>query len=105
MDLALGDPRFSWHPIRIMGMVIQDAEAMIRRHFKSLFLGGFGLAMGLPLACWFLTQVLLGLLEGFGWDLLPLAASAILIYFCLSIRDLGDHAMAVVRALREKDTK
>lgn len=102
LDLTLGDPRWDWHPVRLMGKAILAAEKWIRRRPKSLFLGGLGLALGLPLASAGLAWLLLVLArrESTGLEFL---VSVILIYFCISARDLRDHALAVLQAVEKGD--
>jgi adenosylcobinamide-phosphate synthase len=93
LDLALGDPVFAWHPIRLMGRAISKAEEIVRIRNLPLGPAGWILALGLPLVCWAIAKAFLDSLPG-----RPLI-SAILIYFCLSTRDLAIHAWAVLRAL------
>src|SRR5438128_891447 len=98
LDLILGDPSWIWHPIRLIGQLILVAENAIRQRFRSLFWGGLWLALGIPLFCGGLVWGLL-FLARVESPRLEAAVSILLIYFCLSVRDLGDHAMAVLKAL------
>lgn len=102
LDLALGDPRWDWHPVRLMGKAVLAAEIRIRRSPQSLFLGGLFLALGLPLASAGLAWMLLFLAqrESAGLEFL---VSVILIYFCLSARDMRDHAQAVLSEVEKGD--
>ena len=54
LDVALGDPRWLPHPVRVMGVVIHGCERLIlalcKTAFTKRFAGGL-LALGLPCGC------------------------------------------------------
>ncbi len=109
LDLALGDPRLRWHPVRLLGGVIQGAERVARRAFRDEFWGGVALAGGMVLLVSGADLCLMGALStglgGWARQAGLLAASSLAIYFCLSIRDLGDHVLAVVRAIEAAEAR
>lgn len=102
LDLALGDPRWAWHPVRLMGRFTAWTEGVTRRMPVSLRAAGCATAVitvGVSVA------VTLGLVNGATaaapW--LGDAVSVIILYTTLSARDLARHAMEVYRALARGD--
>src|SRR5260221_655320 len=97
LDLYLGDPYFSWHPVRMMGRLIKAVEK--RMTSKA---AGLALALGLPSLCWALAWTLLREAGRQGpW--LAWGLSCLLIYFCVACRDMLRHARRVLRALKSED--
>lgn len=102
LDLMVGDPRWLPHPVRLMGFIIQAYERLTLERISSPWTkrtAGFGLAVGLPLGCFFVTQ---GILE---WAELVHEQFGTLIWVVLGSttlagRDLWVHAMRVNRALK-----
>lgn len=102
LDLALGDPRWAPHPVRIIGRLAMALENPFRRLFRNQRLAGAMLALTVigasGTAAWAAVQ-------GAAW-LHPLAGdvvSILLIAACLAARDLAAHAMAVYRPLKAGD--
>ncbi len=48
-DLCFGDPQYWFHPVRIMGRTIENAETFLRRHISAQRLAGALLAIIFPL--------------------------------------------------------
>lgn len=103
VDLMVGDPRWLPHPVRLMGFIIQAYERLTLERISSSWAkrtAGLGLAVGLPLGSFFVTQ---GILEWadqvhqqFGMVIWVVLGTA-----TLAGRDLWDHAMRVHRELRK----
>ena len=102
LDLALGDPENAPHPVRAIGRLIGALEIPLRRRAGEspgkLFAGGVILAFAAPAltgAAAFLLLSAAGLLGA------PVraAAEAILIYYLLAARSLGDAGLGVFHAL------
>jgi adenosylcobinamide-phosphate synthase len=107
IDLFFGDPFWSWHPMRLMGKAIQRYEAWVHRLSLPLFGAGLVLALVLPFASWEVSRWVLMHLHRIGphwhgWGLSTLL-TIFLLYLCLAVRDLADHALVVVRALENGD--
>jgi adenosylcobinamide-phosphate synthase len=99
LDLALGDPALSFHPVRLIGKLAQAIEGAMRRTRLPPFAAG---------ACgWLITvgvpTVDAALLAWLGWmvggRIGYLAVGAFLLYCSIAPRDLAMHALAVKRAL------
>lgn len=98
LDLLIGDPSYSWHPVRVIGRWIERTEAWLRSFIGNGRFAGFLQAILLPLATfilvWFLCEV--------SFQIQPLSnrvLSIFFIYSALSIRDLEVEAKRVYGAL------
>ncbi|MFZ0257089.1 MAG: adenosylcobinamide-phosphate synthase CbiB [Gammaproteobacteria bacterium] len=98
LDLAFGDPRYRWHPIRLLGDLATHYERALRALGVDGYLGGvlhwFGMVV-IAVALW--AGVHAALLSwhpfaAWGWDVL-------LAWHLLSLRDLLDHARRVLWSL------
>ncbi len=104
-DLALGDPQWRWHPVRLMGNLI----AVVERAVRSLVCNRIGEKAGGVVLC---AGVVL-LVYGAAWmaiaasfrlhQYLGVFASVALAYITLSARALGDAAGAVRACLNAGD--
>ncbi len=102
LDLGLGDPRWLPHPIRGLGWLIGRSEKLLRRWFENELLAGWFLVAGIALGTFVLVQGLRVLFAR--WS--PFAAwglDLLLLYICLSTRDLAVESWPVYRALRKGD--
>ena len=98
LDLLLGDPSYSGHPVRVIGSWIERAERWLRSFVPSARLAGFLLAIFFPLTIffmvWFLCEV--------SFQIQPLfkrIISIYLIYSAIAVRDLEVEAKRVYAAL------
>ncbi len=102
MDAVLGDPRYPFHPIRLMGATLAAFEKALRALHCEGYAGGF----------------LLFLLLAGVWVFAPSAAlhqialwsqsagfvlHVLFVYSLLALRDLFDHVWSVQRAARNED--
>ncbi len=102
LDLAIGDPQYRWHPIRLMGASV----AFIERCLRALKLDGYGGGIALGLSVTLLWCGATGLLVMAMQRLSPwlaMALHAFLVYSLLALRNLLDHAWAVEKAARAGD--
>ncbi len=101
MDLLFGDPRWRYHPVRIMGKLIAAFEKILYRlNFKKI--AGFILVLLVIIHGYVAVKIIESAANHFH----PLAGSFIsvfLIYSCLSIKDLKDESMPVYQALAAKN--
>ncbi|MDH7479556.1 MAG: adenosylcobinamide-phosphate synthase CbiB [Syntrophomonadaceae bacterium] len=105
LDLALGDPRWFPHPVRLIGRLSSTLEKWIRMVCTS--------QLGLRLGGILLTTVVVSLSFISGWLLLQAAlrlntavyhaVNIVLIYSLLCTRSLGEEAHQVYRALQADD--
>jgi len=102
LDLLIGDPRYKYHPVRIIGHGISFFSKVLRR-------GGLGGRWVGVLLVLILETITLGVylvislalrrlhpLCGWGFDLF-------ICYSCFSLKDLVSHAKLIIRALEEGD--
>lgn len=102
LDALLGDPVYPFHPVRLMGRSVVALENGLRRIGWSGRGGGAVLLIA-ALALWGGTGYLL--MAGLGrLGRIPAGLGGVfLLYSCLSLKDLCDHAGPVARALAGKD--
>lgn len=102
LDAMLGDPRWLPHPVRLMGRVIawyDERARKIARSPSAERAAGIALAVGLP-----------GMSYAVGWLLIDLGGQVhmaierilivVLAFTVIAARDLVDHALVVLHALR-----
>ncbi len=99
LDLSLGDPRWFPHPVRGLGWVIQRGEAVLRASIENEQWAGWLLLMGILLGTFGLVQTLLWTASQVSqW--LGHGVAVILLYTCLSTKDLAVESRPVFQALR-----
>ncbi len=98
LDLLLGDPKDWPHPVRWMGTMIIWSENFWRKTIASEFWAGAGMALSLVVSVWLAANIFLQTLMQLG-EVFYWAGSAILIYYCLSVRSLAEGGMRVAKAL------
>ena len=108
LDLALGDPAWAWHPVRLIGQLIKAMEKIARRRPGRLRLRGVGLALFVVGLTWMAG---LAWQHASGWlDLrlnldgwLYIAGSVLLLKSSFAVRDLIKHAWVVQKELEAGD--
>lgn len=102
LDLAIGDPQYRWHPVRVMGAGV----SLLERGLRACGLDGHGggIALGVSSAMLWVgaTSALLVALASIHPHL-AVALHVYLVYSLLALRNLLDHAWAVERAARAGD--
>jgi adenosylcobinamide-phosphate synthase len=99
IDLAIGDPVYGGHPVRLIGRTLHGLESGLRHVSADGYLGGVLLFIGLS-AVW-----VVGLSLALAWlaSLFPIAgwgAHLFLLYSLLALGDLLHHGWRIERALR-----
>jgi adenosylcobinamide-phosphate synthase len=102
LDIALGDPRWMPHPVRIIGSLITALEGPARRAIPDVRLAGSLTALAVILTAALGSAALVAIAEGIH-PLLGDAVSILLLYLTFAARDLADHSAAVWRSLDEGD--
>jgi adenosylcobinamide-phosphate synthase len=102
IDLALGDPTYAWHPVRLMGRMLTGIESVLRRCGLDGYGGGI-----------LLFIVLAGVwVGGISWGILVVSARSVslgwwlhlfVLYSLLALGDLLRHVWNVERALARND--
>jgi adenosylcobinamide-phosphate synthase len=102
LDLAIGDPEYALHPVRVIGRMLQATERMLRRKGADGYGGGVLLFLALALCS-------VGGVSTFMWamsEISPLAAGVAHVFFVYSFLALGDllrHGRAIERAVQGGD--
>jgi adenosylcobinamide-phosphate synthase len=97
-DLLIGDPRYRYHPVRIIGRCIAMIEATLRSHGLNGKLGGLLLLLAAEIATlagYLISSLSLRAL----YPLLGLGFDIFICYSCLALKDLLDHVRGVIHAL------
>jgi adenosylcobinamide-phosphate synthase len=102
LDLLLGDPVYSFHPIRLMGHTLSFFESGLRRIGADGRVGGIVLFFLLGILWVDGTAVALIGAGMVSWKL-HLVIEIFLAYSCLALRDLLKHSWAVEKAARAGD--
>jgi adenosylcobinamide-phosphate synthase len=95
----IGDPRWLPHPVRIIGRCIEYLEKVLRSVFVSERMAGIFLTGIIVMGSYLITFKIISFFYGFGtvWGI---AASIIIIFYSLSIRDLLNETRNVLKALK-----
>jgi adenosylcobinamide-phosphate synthase len=102
IDFKAGDPEYAFHPVRLMGRLLQAIERALRRAGADGF--GGGIALFLLLAAASLTAVSLFVRGAFtmgswpGW-----AAHVFVLYSFIALGDLLRHGRDIERAVQRGD--
>ncbi|VAX25872.1 Adenosylcobinamide-phosphate synthase [hydrothermal vent metagenome] len=102
IDLLVGDPRWPFHPVRLMGSLLVRLEKTTRKNIRNAKLAGVvtaAMAIAIALATAFGLVVAAEAVSPVAGEIV----SIIIIYFSLSIKDLASHSMAVYRRLENND--
>ena len=114
LDLIFGDPPWAWHPTRIIGRLIKRLEKILNtNNINGALRVKLRGSSGKRLAGIILVLLVVGITVICVWVSLKLAMaihpvfyfafSVLLIYFAISIKDLGLEAGKVQKALLDKD--
>ena len=101
LDLLLGDPRWLPHPIRWIGWAIASGERLVRRLPLPPGLQGGLLVAGVVAATGVATWAVVAA-AGLAGPWVQGGAKAVVLFYGLSLRSLGDEVLAVARALERQ---
>jgi adenosylcobinamide-phosphate synthase len=102
LDLALGDPVYRWHPVRLIGATLAAAESALRRSGATGYAGGILLFVALG-AVWVGGVCGAVLLAARMSDLAGLLVHTFFLYSLLALGDLLRHVWRVERAVGSGD--
>ena len=102
LDLALGDPRWFPHPVRLIGRLIAALEGPARRAIPDTRTAGAVTALTVILVTALATAALIGI-AGQIHPLLGDAIGIVVLYTTIAARDLARHSLEVYRALERFD--
>ncbi len=103
LDVALGDPRWFPHPVRVMGVIIHRCEQLVLGFCEcplSKRIAGTGLALGLPFVCFVIVRECISYMDVLN-ETLSFVVWIVLGYTTVAARDLWNHAMSVYQAMTD----
>ncbi len=100
LDLALGDPRWLPHPIRLFGWLIAEGEKLLNKGRFRFFKGAL-LSIVLVALVFTLLYQLMIFLDGFP-PIVRYAVASLLLFFALANKSLIEEGKAVFDALKHK---
>lgn len=102
LDIRIGDPVYSWHPVRLMGNLISRFEKILFRLTMTGYVGGGMLlvAVGGIFGLWAAGTYQAA--DGF-WGPGAMVLGVFYLYSAIGLRDLADHARPVRAALGAGD--
>lgn len=110
LDLAIGDPPWLPHPVRVMGKGIEKMEIFLRRHFKQNEerLAGILLAIITALAVLAATFLIYKIITWFSSNILMIISMIVLVYLIsttIALRELMNSAILVIEAVKDRSIK
>lgn len=103
LDVLVGDPDSEFHPVCILGHIIDGGEYTLRSVGLSGFVGGF-LLVGLLSISWVGGYIFVYLYGITGYSIgITAAVNGFFLYLCIAFRSSLDHAVPIIEALREED--
>ncbi|MDH4233383.1 MAG: cobalamin biosynthesis protein, partial [Nitrospirota bacterium] len=106
LDLAIGDPRWLPHPVRIIGRGISGMENILRRHFSEAAekTAGIFLVISIVIPAAIVAFLLQEIILWCSADLFMLAGMIVLVYLVsstLAHRELRDSAQLVIESVKD----
>jgi adenosylcobinamide-phosphate synthase len=110
LDLAIGDPPWLPHPVRIMGKGIEKMEIFLRRHFKQNEerLAGILLAIITALVVLAVTFLIYKVIIWFSSNILMIIGIIVLVYLIsttIALHELINSARLVIEAVKDRSIK
>ncbi len=102
LDIVIGDPQWSYHPVRLIGVFIRKTEFILRRFPMPERIGGILLTTIIVLGTYGSTSVLMTVAKQWH-SACEIIMGAVIIYFTISIKSLTDEAKKVMTSLKEND--
>lgn len=102
IDIIIGDPQWSYHPVRLIGRFIGQTELALRRLSLPERISGILLTMFVVLWTYLTFFAVMSIAKQGGF-FCEIVTGAVCIYFAISIKSLADEAKKVMTALKEND--
>lgn len=102
LDYCIGDPEYSYHPVRLIGHIITGLEKFLRRINLSGIAGGLLLLLFtimIALFVWFVLNKMFSIIH-YG---LAFAFNVFVVYSSIGFRNLLDYAYTAADALKNDD--
>ncbi|MBI2557084.1 MAG: cobalamin biosynthesis protein CobD [Planctomycetes bacterium] len=102
LDCAIGDPQWSYHPMRLIGRSIEGMEYLVRKLSIPERVSGILLTMIIVSGTYLVTHAVVILSRQ--WSALSeIIIGAVIIYFAISVKSLADESKKIMTALKEND--
>ncbi|MCE7910487.1 MAG: hypothetical protein DCC43_05255 [Candidatus Brocadia sp.] len=102
IDLAIGDPQWSYHPVRLIGRFIERAEFVLRKCILPDRISGILLAVVVVMGTYLAIFAILLLAKQCRYPC-ETVIGAICIYFAISVKSLAGEARKIMGCLRKND--
>jgi adenosylcobinamide-phosphate synthase len=102
LDIAIGDPQWNYHPVRLMGRSIEITESILRKFPIPERMAGILLTIIIVFGIYSATYAIMFVSRQWCF-FCEGVIGAIIIYFAVSIKSLADEAKKVMRFLRGND--
>jgi adenosylcobinamide-phosphate synthase len=100
LDVCVGDPRYAYHPVRLMGKTLVSLERLLKRRRWTGY-GGGGILFVALFVVWVVAPSLLLVTAASRQPRFAAAAHAGVVFSLLALRDLLDHVRSVQSAARQ----
>lgn len=102
LDFAIGDPQWSYHPMRLIGRSIDGMEYLLRKSPIPERVSGILLTTIIVSGTYLVTHAVVILSRQ--WCMLSeIIMGACIIYFTISVKCLADESKKVITSLKEND--
>ena len=102
LDLAIGDPVYAWHPVRLIGRLLTAIENRLRAVGADGYGGGVILFLALSAMALAVTTLAVAGAHLVSWPL-GWIVHAFILYSFLALGDLVHHVLRIERAVRAGD--
>lgn len=99
LDVRFGEPNTPYHPVRLMGLLIENLERRFYSKVPKLYGGVLLLVLTMAMVV-LATCIILGIAKLLG-GFIYFMVSSLIMYFSISIKSMTDHAEAVFRPLSD----
>ncbi|MCF6155160.1 MAG: cobalamin biosynthesis protein CobD [Candidatus Brocadia sp.] len=102
LDIAIGDPQWSYHPVRLIGRSIECIESLLRRYPIPERMSGILLTTLIVLGTYLVTYTVMFVVRQWCF-LCEIIVGAVIVYFAISVKSLADEAKKVMTFLKKND--
>lgn len=102
MDIIIGDPQWSYHPVRLIGKSIESMESLLRRLPVPERMSGMLLTALIVLGTYLITYAVVFVVRQWCF-LCEIIVGAVIAYFAISVKSLADEAKKVMTFLMKND--
>lgn len=102
IDIAIGDPQWSYHPVRLIGRFIEQTEFVLRKFSLPERMSGILLTLIVVMGTYLAIFSVISIAKQ-GRFFFEIIIGTVCIYFTISVRSLADEARKIMACLREND--